>query len=285
MKKSNNIWFAGLLILCAVTILLSRLTPGHRGSMPPAGREAVIRTEGRSSGAGEKTLEEICLEHNCNMPECGMRLTAHLKPGEKVTCPVCGTFVAPAPDRKVLFYRNPMNPRITSPTPMKDEMGMDYVPVYQETQSGVSISPEKQKLLNITVAAVNKEKLVKTVRASGKIAYDPDLVIAQKEFIEALKVRDTAKDSPLKDVVERAQSVAAAARAKLRLMGMSDKEIDGLEKDRTVQTNLYLPQKGEDVWAYIQVYEYQIGMIKTGMPVDIQAVAYPGETFPGEIVS
>jgi Cu(I)/Ag(I) efflux system membrane fusion protein len=37
---------------------------------------------------------------------------------------------ATATESKVLFYRNPMNPAITSPTPAKDEMGMDYVPVY-----------------------------------------------------------------------------------------------------------------------------------------------------------
>jgi len=38
--------------------------------------------------------------------------------------------------RKVLFYRNPMNPEITSPVPAKDQMGMDYVPVYAEEKPG-----------------------------------------------------------------------------------------------------------------------------------------------------
>ena len=33
---------------------------------------------------------------------------------------------------KLLFYRNPMNPAITSPVPAKDEMGMDYIPVYED---------------------------------------------------------------------------------------------------------------------------------------------------------
>ena len=37
---------------------------------------------------------------------------------------------------KILFYRSPMNPSVTSPVPAKDSMGMDYVPVYAE--------PEKQ---------------------------------------------------------------------------------------------------------------------------------------------
>jgi Cu(I)/Ag(I) efflux system membrane fusion protein len=43
---------------------------------------------------------------------------------------------ASSDSQKILFYRSPMNPSVTSPTPAKDAMGMDYVPVYAE--------PEKQ---------------------------------------------------------------------------------------------------------------------------------------------
>ena len=35
-------------------------------------------------------------------------------------------------ERQVLFWRNPMNPAITSPVFMQDEMGMDYIPVYAD---------------------------------------------------------------------------------------------------------------------------------------------------------
>lgn len=46
-------------------------------------------------------------------------------------------YTSPAPTpavtaRKPLHYRHPMNPAVTSPVPAKDEMGMDYVPVYAE---------------------------------------------------------------------------------------------------------------------------------------------------------
>ena len=34
--------------------------------------------------------------------------------------------------RKPLFYRNPMNPNITSPIPAEDEMGMEYIPVVSQ---------------------------------------------------------------------------------------------------------------------------------------------------------
>lgn len=42
---------------------------------------------------------------------------------------------------KVLFYRNPMNPAITSPLPAKDEMGMDYLPVYAEDKPAQEQKP------------------------------------------------------------------------------------------------------------------------------------------------
>jgi Cu(I)/Ag(I) efflux system membrane fusion protein len=37
-------------------------------------------------------------------------------------------------DRQPLFYRNPMNPTVTSPTPAQDSMGMDYIPVYADDE-------------------------------------------------------------------------------------------------------------------------------------------------------
>lgn len=47
-----------------------------------------------------------------------------------------------ASGRKILFYRSPMNPEVTSPVPAKDNMGMDYIPVYAEQKK-----PEKKKIL------------------------------------------------------------------------------------------------------------------------------------------
>ncbi len=82
-------------------------------------------------------------------PICGMKLTKIVKqPDAKTTAPGQATrknesedFFAdvkpmsaakPGGGRKLLFYRNPMNEMVTSPTPAKDEMGMDYVPVYED---------------------------------------------------------------------------------------------------------------------------------------------------------
>ncbi len=45
-------------------------------------------------------------------------------------------------ERKVLFWRNPMNPAITSPVFTKDSMGMDYIPVYADEEK-----PKERKVL------------------------------------------------------------------------------------------------------------------------------------------
>jgi Cu(I)/Ag(I) efflux system membrane fusion protein len=49
--------------------------------------------------------------------------------------------------KKPLYYRHPMNPRVTSPTPAKDEMGMDYIPVYREDLAPTSAPGKKGRIL------------------------------------------------------------------------------------------------------------------------------------------
>jgi multidrug efflux pump subunit AcrA (membrane-fusion protein) len=266
----------------------------------------LVKREAVKTSSYEKAAEEICIEHNCTMKDCGMRITANLKPGEKISCPICGEFITTdnskvvkkatqtveaKKERKILYYRNPMNPEATSPVPMKDQMGMDYIPVYEEAKAQaaagptVTISLEKQQLIGVKTEPVKKMNLSKIVSASGKIAYDPDLVITQEEFIQALNNKDNLKGEEFKDVIARVQSLIDASRNKLKLLGMSDDEITELEKTRKAQTNLYLPKKGENVWAYISIYEYEIGLVEKGSSVAIEAVAYPGEVFHGKVIS
>src|SRR5271167_4505461 len=63
-------------------------------------------------------------------PICGM----NLEPVEETT--VAPTAVAPK-EHKIVFYRNPMRADVTSPTPMKDEMGMDYIPIYADELAAI----------------------------------------------------------------------------------------------------------------------------------------------------
>tara|TARA_R110001599_G_scaffold353676_1_gene594999 strand:+ start:18838 stop:20253 length:1416 start_codon:yes stop_codon:yes gene_type:complete len=84
-----------------------------------------------------------------------------------------------ASERKVAFYRNPMNPAITSPVPAKDDMGMDYIPVYPEENSGgsapagtVKIDPTVVQNIGVRTAKVTRATLSRSIRTIGRVTYD-----------------------------------------------------------------------------------------------------------------
>jgi Cu(I)/Ag(I) efflux system membrane fusion protein len=234
-------------------------TSDRPGDCPICNMKLVKKEARESSAPLEKTMKEVCIEHNCTMEHCDMKVIADLKPGERISCPICGELIS-------------------------TESGK-IVEMKKEQKPTVTISPEKQQLIGIKTEPVMKMALSKVISASGRIAYDPDLVITQEEYIQALNNKDELKDAQFPDVVERVDSLISASRNKLKLLGMSEDEIIDLEKTRKAQTNLYLPSPGENVWAYISIYEYEIGVIKSGYPVEIEAVAYPGETFEGKVIS
>ena len=79
-------------------------------------------------------------------------------------------------ERKALFYRHPMNPQVTSATPKKDEMGMDFIPVYEEEAEEVAgtvrISPEKIQKIGVKIEEVKKRTLKRTIRTVGRVEHD-----------------------------------------------------------------------------------------------------------------
>lgn len=56
--------------------------------------------------------------------------------GTKQSTPSPAVASAPAAEKKILYYRNPMGLPDTSPVPKKDSMGMDYIPVYEGVYEG-----------------------------------------------------------------------------------------------------------------------------------------------------
>jgi Cu(I)/Ag(I) efflux system membrane fusion protein/cobalt-zinc-cadmium efflux system membrane fusion protein len=115
-------------------------------------------------------------------------------------CPICGMDLVPVegsspaaagevasgqkPDREVLFYRNPMDPTITSPVPARDEMGMDYVPVYSDEVdkalgggTTVSIDPAVVQNMNVQTAVAERRDLTHEIRTVGYLEYDQERMV------------------------------------------------------------------------------------------------------------
>jgi len=109
-------------------------------------------------------------------------------------------------ERKVKFYRNPMGLPDTSPTPKKDPMGMDYVPVYEgESESipasdvpgQVNISTDKVQKLGVRTESASLKTLDRIVRAAGRIEPDERRTFAISPkfegYVERLYVNATGQ--------------------------------------------------------------------------------------------
>lgn len=197
-------------------------------------------------------------------------------------------------DKKILYYRNPMNPSITSPTFMKDSMGMDYIPVYEEEageenlQEGmlVKISKGQQELIGVTTEPILKRPLMRMVRTVAKIAFDPELYKTEQEFIQAYKTSEAIKSSQSPEINERINALVVASAFKLRLQGLSDEQIEELKtKTKSDRALLISDALSPYVWAYLTIYEYDLGSVKVGDHVVLNAISYPGEEFSGKIAA
>ncbi len=140
--------------------------------------------------------------------------------------------------------------------------------------------------------------------------YSPDLVSAQQEYLLALKSRDSLKNSPIQSISQGGEGLVASARQRLKLLGVKDAQIAGLEK--AGQPNIRLPiytslsgiviekialegqyvNVGDPlfsiadlsrVWVEVEVYENEFPNIRIGQVVDIVSQSYPGKTFHGRV--
>jgi hypothetical protein len=118
------------------------------------------------------------------------------EPGD---CPIChmhlqkmeeGAAPAPKAAHVIVKYRNPMDPKVFSDKPMKDPMGMDYLPVYADEiedagdgqvpdHAAFTLPEERRQLIGVRSEAAKREDIIKTLRLPGRVGQDPGVVLAQ----------------------------------------------------------------------------------------------------------
>jgi Cu(I)/Ag(I) efflux system membrane fusion protein len=182
---------------------------------------------------------------------------------------------------KIRFYRNPMGLPDTSPTPKKDSMGMDYLPVYegeQDDDSSVKLSAGKLQKAGVQTEVAELRTLSTKVRAPGIVQQDERRVsvvsLRFEGFIDTVADVTTGvhvrKGQPLMRVYGPNLSSAAAeylsalnarpdagigslalkgARRRLENLGAPETVITGIERTREIPVymNWPAPQDGEIV--------------------------------------
>ncbi len=172
-------------------------------------------------------------------------------------------------DRKIKYYRNPMGLPDTSPTPKRDSMGMDYIPVYEGEDSddgSVKLSRGRIQRTGVKSEAAAKRVIRTMIRAPGTIQLDERRVsvIAMRSESFVLKVANVTtgshviKGQPLMEVYSPAVSSAAAeylatitskttsrdesygrgSRQRLMNLDVPEAAITAIEKTRNVPTSI-----------------------------------------------
>jgi RND family efflux transporter MFP subunit len=264
---------------------------------------------------------------------------------------------APTPQRKLLYYRNPMGLADTSPTPKKDPMGMDYIAVYegQDSDAGngpaaasqIRISTEKIQKLGVRTEPASLRLLGKTVRASGRVepderrvsviapkfegfveqlhvnvtgqpvskgqplfeAYSPELISAQREYLVAAQGLRAMQDAGT-EAQASMQLMVDSSLAHLRHWELAPEQLQALvaggQPQRTVTFRspvsgvvtekkavqgmrfmpgemLYQVTDLSSVWVVADVFEQDIGLVKTGAMAKVMINAYPNQPLEGRI--
>lgn len=113
-------------------------------------------------------------------------------------------------ERTPLYYRNPMNPSITSPIPAKGSMGMDYIPVYADDQPAevagmVNVDPVVVQNIGVRTAVVKHAAISRNIRALGRVAFDEERMLRLhpkvEGWIEDIRVNKTGQQVAKDDIL------------------------------------------------------------------------------------
>lgn len=207
-------------------------------------------------------------------------------------------------ESKATMYICPMHPQITSDEPgtcpicgmdlvlankMDDHEDMDHQGSAESEgelpvgRTSLKLSLDKQQMIGVKLERVEEKKLFKTIKAPGRIAFDPELYTAQSEYLEALRQWNRVKDSPIADVRENSRQMIRSSKIRLKVLGLADDQIASLTKKGFQSEGLIVG--GQDNIIYADVFEVDLPYIKEGQSAQISANFLQGKTLPGKVIS
>lgn len=243
---------------------------------------------------------------------------------------------------KILYWYDPMVPAEHFDKPGLSPMGMQMVPKYADHDTGsdgVRIDPRTMENLGVRTAIVERRTLARDVRVPGTVSWDlrqSSIISARADgIVTRLDVRApytaVAADQPLATLLSPAfssalgeyaallqsqsvdaQALRAAARQRLRVMGLSEADIRAVGHTGAARAGIAItaPQAGvlttldvregqrvsagqtlmtvnglSTVWIEAAIPQADTVGIGAGTPVTASVDALPGREFHGHIES
>lgn len=238
----------------------------------------------------------------------------HITSEKEGSCAICGMDLVPmggdssagshdghehAIKNEALFVC-PMHPQITSDKPgscpicamdlekQESEPNSESIANKADQVEGrgpVRLTLNKRQLIGVQTESVKERSLYKEVSAAGRVAFDPELYTVLGEYREALQQRDLTRKSSIADVRRNTQRMIESARTRLKIMGLSESQINSISADTRLTDELLLPGGEDQVWIYADVYEMDLHNIREGQKAQITGAALEGKTLQGEVFS
>jgi Cu(I)/Ag(I) efflux system membrane fusion protein len=200
--------------------------------------------------------------------------------------------------------------------------------------SRVQFSPDRVKMAGLETIPASYQPLVQEIRTVGYVTYDESrlsrIVTRTSGYIEKLHINKTfatvTKGEELAEIYSpdlykaaqeivllkegQLQNLIETGRERLRLLGISDSEIDGILESGKAESRLVIrsPQAGHIirkeivegsslkegdvlfevadlsmVWIEAEVYEKDIPFLKQGQKIEATVEAHPGQVFEGTV--
>jgi len=282
------------------------------GDCPICGM-ALVEKEIGVKKVGEAVATEADLYYTCPMhPE-----VVQDEPGD---CPICGMALVPktrgdkARDKASVVSVSPeliQTLGVTTETVHLHRLTKDI-----RTVGRVDYNEKAMKIVSARIPGRIDKLFVDFTGAAVKKGaplvwlYSPKLISTQKEYLLALETLKKMKDSIIPEAIRNAKSLVEASKQRLLLWGISEAQIKELEKQGEPSTHLtiYAPIGGtvihknamegmyvmeggnlykiadlSTVWLYLDVYEYEMGLVKIGQQVEITTPSYPERTYTGTV--
>jgi len=155
-----------------------------------------------------------------------------------------------------------------------------------DNHASVTLSLERQQMIGVKTGTVERKALFKTIRASGRVAFDPELYTAQNEYQEALRQLELVRSSSLPEVRHSASRMLQSSKLRLKILGLSDKQINVLgNKPIESGQDLLLHSAGDDVYIYAEVYEMDLPDVRPGLDAELTASFMGAAKLMGKVVS
>jgi RND family efflux transporter MFP subunit len=212
----------------------------------------------------------------------------------------------------------------------------------------VEITPEKQQLIGVAYGTAEYETMTDSIRAAARVTldetriakvqpklegwidrvfvdftgkavrqgepmltvYSPDALATQQEYLLAIKAQHTMHDNPVHEMMESTDNLVAAAKKRLELWDISDRQIEeigrtgetvknltmdapisGFVMERnafpkqhvTPETVLYTMADLSTVWVIADVFEYEASNVRLGQAGALTLAYLPGRVFHGRV--